>query len=723
MTSTPSQPKAPTIIATSQQSRFALDCLDAPESKEIDLKDVTISIDGKEVLDHAHLKIKEGGRYILVGRNGSGKSTLLRAMADGLIPGIPWNLRILLLGQTIITSDVYDDSLAVSIEGKEEEVSVLQHVVQSDRRREKLLRELNLLEKPLESQDTLAALRAYRQFKLEKARLRLLELKLVASKRSGARGAKARKALLDGEQALKDSEAALENVDEDAAKGDGVEEELRGAVEALEEIRMALEAMDSNNTESLSRRVLKGLGFSEDMISSPFSKLSGGWRTRCFLASALVQKTDILCLDEPTNFLDLPAVIWLQSYLVHTLSKQTSLLLVTHDRDFADGVGEDLIMIRTAAGLEKKLELYKGTLSSWEREKRLKILYLTRMQEALDKKKAHMVGSVQENVKAAKKTGDDKKLKQAAAKQKKIDDRLGMERNEKGHRFKLNRDAVGYFTTSRQAIEIPELEPTVVISFPSTMEKSKLTGSLVSLENVDVRYKGAKEDTLKGINLVVHPGDRIGICGVNGSGKSTLIRVLTSSLPASKGTVTRHPRAKVGYYSQHAVESVTRAGLSDPSLTSHAFLSAAAQAAGLNLGEQELRSCLANLGLKGRLVTDVPVRNLSGGQKVRLALAKIVVADPDLLVLDEVTTHLDADTIVGLAEALVKWEGAVVLVSHDRWIIRYVIEGERDEAGEEEEDAGVTVFRLRGGQLMKLDGGMREYEDLMLKKVQKAGLG
>jgi ATPase subunit of ABC transporter with duplicated ATPase domains len=317
----------------------------------------------------------------------------------------------------------------------------------------------------------------------------------------------------------------------------------------------------------------------------------------------------------------------------------------------------------------------------------------------------------------------------------------------------------------------------------------RFPGPLISLENVGFRYPpdrktrqtaavagggdggggrvvGAKKLpaqqpsplVLEGVNLSVHMGDRVGILGLNGSGKSTLIKILvgehhddgSSSSSSSNdddievgnaptsGTVTTHPRLKLGYYSQHAVERLQAQARRDPSLTALSLLArdvaAVADGAGA-LDEGELRGLLGSLGLPGRTASDVPVGRLSGGQLVRLGLARLLWRRPHCLVLDEPTTHLDYETVAALREALRDWDGAVVLASHDRWFVRGVVEGERDDDDDDDDDDdGASssdhrdgeqsprrrmVYRLRGGKLTLLSNGVTEFEEIIEKRVRK----
>lgn len=454
---------------------------------------------------------------------------------------------------------------------------------------------------------------------------------------------------------------------------EGVEADQKEGLDMLESLRSALEAMDAGSTEARARTVLLGLGFSEKQIESPASQLSGGWQSRCDLACALIQQTDILLLDEPTNFLDLPAIIWLQSYITTSLAGKT-VVVVTHDRDFADAVAEELILLRLKPA--KTIETFKGTLGEYEAEKRRQIRRMTKMSEAQDRKTKHMEDSIASNMKAAKRTGDDKKLKQAASRKKKLEERTGLEVGLKGGRFKLNRDLGGWHLSNRAEIEIPGFDPPVGLSLPEQPADLRNPGALVSYEKVSFTYPKSGVYTLKDIDLVIHPGDRVGLAGLNGSGKSTLIKLLMgafrgSGLQVTKGTITTHPKARIGYYSQHAVEELEVLGKENAERTA---LSHLGETAGSEYTEQDLRSILANLGLKGNIVSDVPLALLSGGQRVRLALALVLFDSPHLLVLDEVTTHLDADTIVALIEELRHWQGALLVVTHDRYFVSHTSE-------------------------------------------------
>lgn len=442
---------------------------------------------------------------------------------------------------------------------------------------------------------------------------------------------------------------------------------------------------------------------------------------RASLATALLQETDILILDEPTNFLDLLGIVWLQRYLksLEDSDKPPTLILVSHDRDF-NSLCTDLLILK-----DKQLTYFHGDLPTYEASQSERKLWLTKMKEAQDKQKAHIEKTIAANKKAGKENDDQNKLRQAKSRQKKLDDRWGLQVSERGGRFKLNRDLVGYHLTARDDIDIPPEQRPVVITLPEPPDL-RFPGALISLEKGAFRYAPKLAPVIQDINLTVGMGDRIGILGLNGTGKSTLIKVLVEQSRPTSGTLTTHPRLKLGYYSQHAVEALQELGRTEPALTSLSLLTREVQEA---LNEGEVRALLGQLGLPGRIASDVPLQKLSGGQLVRCELARLFWRRPHCLILDEVTTHLDYETVTALREALSDWEGAVVLVSHDRWFMRGAVEGAVDddeEGGSSDEDDGEgvgmrrrVVYRLKGGKMSVLESGVSGFETLMEKRVTK----
>lgn len=360
--------------------------------------------------------------------------------------------------------------------------------------------------------------------------------------------------------------------------------------------------------EKQARRILIGLGFKEIWFTKPFTTLSGGWRMRCMLASILVQNPDIMILDEPTNFLDLLGVVWLQTYLQRLRDEsQTTVLLVSHDRDFIDAVCEEIVILR-----DQKLSYFRGNLSAYEKDFKEQKLYWGRMKEAQERQVAHMESSIRENVKVGKRTKDDNKLRMAKSRQKKVDDRMGIQVNAKGGKFKLNRDLPGYNLKARAEIEVPADERGPSMMLPDAGEL-RFPGPLISLERAIFGYKTNETPVLNGIDLVVHMGDRVGIMGLNGSGKSTLVQLLVGIMPPTKGKVSTHSRLKFGYYAQHSIEELHEEGRADSGLTALGLMTKEVDG---TFDEGEIRGLLSAMGLQGRIVSDVPISRLSGGQLV-----------------------------------------------------------------------------------------------------------
>lgn len=628
------------------------------------IKDLSISVSNRELLSRTTLHLVEGRHYVLVGRNGTGKSTLLKAIGEGLVPGIPWSTRSLLLGQT--REDGLEESLEKVSLRKEE--TVLEHVVRSDKVREKYMREAKILGEAIDNvADSMAPVKAYRKIMHGRLEVRLKEAHRIAERRSGARGKQARKELVKLEEQLEESSKKLEEEERDVDAAE-LSEETQAAADMLSSVQASLELMDAAQAEAKARIVLLGLGFNDDRIDKPMSELSGGWKTRCDLACALTQYADVLLLDEPTNFLDLPSIIWLQDYIRNL--KGTTILITTHDRDFGDAVAEELIILRNQV-----FEPFRGNLSLYERERWKKARWMTKMKDAQDKQKKHIEKTIAGNIKAAKDKGDDKKLKQAASRKKKLDERMGLQVGLKGGRFKLNRDLGGYHLTNRADIEVPDFDPPVQLSFPRQPPDLRFPGALVNFEKVSFAYPGRKQvPILDGIDLTIHAGARVGLAGLNGSGKTTLVSLIMGSseeggLMPTSGSITRHARVRIGRFSQQSVEEISRIASSNPQLTA---LEHVMKVAGGEMQEKDARGLLGGLGLHGQTVSDVPLALLSGGQKVRVSLAKLLWPPPQLLVLDEVTTHLDADTILSLVMAVREYDGALVVVTHDRFFMRYV---------------------------------------------------
>ncbi|KAJ4389997.1 hypothetical protein N0V93_007470 [Gnomoniopsis smithogilvyi] len=751
-----------TILVSCKQTRFHIE---RPNYRELDIEGLNITVisgsvpsksaggkgkvkatrlsEGTEVLSNAKLRLKAGQRYALVGKNGSGKSTLLKAIAEKLIPGIPEATRIAILQQT--DAGDADANAGPSHDGGPVVLgrTVLEEVIDRATSKDQLEREISILNEGINRSDGIEAVQALRRIRYDRMQKRLFVLDKMARLRSGARGMAARKELLAFEKELAElktlwvSSTAISSMwltanrqqqqDVDTLSTT-VEAAVQEATDMLADLQLQLEPSKLSDIEARAKKILTGLGFSETYMSKPVSELSGGWGMRTALAGVLLQDTDILILDEPTNFLDLLGIIWLQRYLqsLEDSPDPPTLILVSHDRDFSS-LCTDLLIIK-----EKDLTYFHGDLAMYESSTSEKRQYLTKMKDAKDKQKAHIQATIARNMKEGKKKEDDNRIRQAKQRQKKLDDRWGLEVSDKGTRFKLNRDLPGYHFSSRAEIGVPleDRVPSILLPEPPDL---RFPGPLISLEDVTFRYPakyGASKKpstalpaVLQDVTLSLSMGDRVGILGLNGAGKSTLIKLLVDEEKPTKGILTTHPRLKLGYYSQAAVRSLQLLGLSEPGLTALALLMREVQG---ELDEGEVRGLLGSLGLPGRFASDVPICKLSGGQVVRCELARILWRCPHCLVLDEVTTHLDYETVTAIRESLRGWEGAVVLVSHDRWFMRGVIEGMVDNLGSDDESEDEdeaprrrTVYRIKGGALAKLENGVQDFEDLMEKRAKK----
>ncbi|KAK2846427.1 hypothetical protein FQN49_005732 [Arthroderma sp. PD_2] len=744
-----SRKQDPVILAACKQTRFHLH--EGKGSGEVDIQGLDILIASRssqgqdaessgtgkakarkkdksglelEILTGATLRLKAGVHYGLVGRNGTGKS-------NRLIPGLPGSVNIAILQQTDIDVDpltlVTRNTVALQVgdePSKKEPRTVLQQVVQSDTSRNEITRKVKILSLALEGhEDSLAPVKAIRQLRHEARQHELFLTQKNASLRSGARGLQARKDLKIAENKAEESAACL---DEDLTTLDNskIQEDTQAAVELLADVEAQFERINAVDLDQEARKVLIGLGFKETDLERPFLSLSGGWRMRCMLAGALIQSADIMILDEPTNFLDMLGVIWLETYLTRLQeSSDKTVIVVSHDREFLNNVCEEIIILK-----DKALTYFKGNISAYEQDQESQKLYWGRMKQAQERQAAHMENTIKANMKIGKKTGDDNKLRMAKSRQKKLDDRMGVQVSASGGRFKLSRDRAGWHDSLRAEIEVPADEKGVSMSIPDAPDL-RFPGPLLSLEGVTFQYERSGAVVLKSIDLVMHMGDRVGILGLNGCGKSTLLKLLVGSNEPTQGKISRHPRLKLGYYSQHSVEELQELGRSAPAETGLSLLCRETEAV---LDEGEVRGMLSSLGLPGRTASDVPVCQLSGGQLVRLGLARILWKMPHILVLDEITTHLDFHTVLALAAALSSYNGALLLVSHDRYLVRKVIEGKQnldDDNGAAEHEAKAheaideskrrDVVVLKAGKLQLQEDGVDQFEASLQKRVRK----
>jgi ATP-binding cassette subfamily F protein 3 len=389
--------------------------------------------------------------------------------------------------------------------------------------------------------------------------------------------------------------------------------------DAVAEAHQKLEELKGYDAQARAGRLLHGLGFPAETHHMPVAEFSGGWRVRLNVARALMMPSDLLLLDEPTNHLDLDAVLWLEQWL---LKYDGTLLLISHDREFLDGVCTHTLHLH-----DGKAKLYAGDYTAFERQR---AEHLRLQQIAHDKEqaeRAHLQSFIDRfKAKASK-------ARQAQSRMKRL--------------------------AKLQGTEAVRAERAFRIAFA---EPARLPHSLIRLNHVDAGY-GPDARILHDVGFGLEAGDRVGLLGPNGAGKSTLVKTLVGELPLMAGERVAHPDLRIGYFAQHTVESLHEG----QSPLWHLKQIAP------NAGEQQLRNYLGRWNFVGDRAFE-NVDGFSGGERARLALGLIAYLEPNVLLLDEPTNHLDLDMREALAEALADFPGAIVLVSHDRHLIGLVCE-------------------------------------------------
>ena len=422
--------------------------------------------------------------------------------------------------------------------------------------------------------------------------------------------------------------------------------------EDLGEIYARLEEIGADRAPSRAAEILSGLGFRHADLSRPMSEFSGGWRMRVALAAALFAEPDLLLLDEPTNYLDLEGALWLEARLKkypHTA------IIISHDREILNNSVDHTLHLA-----DGKLTLYVGNYDSFERQRDEK----ARLQEAtkakVEAQRAHLQAFVDRfRAKASKATQAQSRLKMLA---------------------KL---------PPVSAVAIEHVAPFVLPS-----PERPLAPPLVRLEGGSAGYEAGRP-ILKHMNLRLDLDDRVGLLGVNGAGKSTFAKLVAGALDAQSGELKRSARLKVGWFHQHQIEAL------NPSDTPLDIIRTVMPEA----SEASRRARLAQYGLGAQKV-DTTVASLSGGERARLLLNLVAMEAPHLLILDEPTNHLDIDSRRALLDALNEYEGAVILVTHDRSLMELVAD---------------RLWLAADGTIAPFEGDMDDYAKFVIERAKAAG--
>ena len=420
--------------------------------------------------------------------------------------------------------------------------------------------------------------------------------------------------------------------------------EARHDHDLLAKLHSELEVIDGYNITNRGEQLLSGLGFSKDMYHKPISSFSGGWRVRLNLAAALMCPSDLLMLDEPTNHLDLEATVWLEQWLQRY---EGTLLLISHDRTFLDSVIDQVISFEN-----RKLIAYSGNYSAYEKLRAERMALQQALYEKQQRRRSEIEAFVRRfRAKASKATQAQSRLKEL--------DRM-------------------------QDIAPAHIDSPFSFHFPSL---DQLPDFLMQVDDLSI---GFGSPLVTRINLGIRSDTRIGLLGFNGSGKSTLLKVLAGQLQKLGGEITPARKLRVGYFAQHQVDEL------DMESTPFELIQRLERKA----HAQEIRNFLGGFDFRGDRI-DEKIKIFSGGEKARLALAKVVWEQPNLLLMDEPTNHLDLDMVHALTVALQEYEGALIIVSHDRHLLGNTVD---------------EFYSIHKGVFAEFRGDLHDYEKWLSKQ-------
>ncbi len=446
---------------------------------------------------------------------------------------------------------------------------------------------------------------------------------------------------LDGDVELREVEAAL------------IAAETKHEGEKIAELHHRLSDIEGYSAKARASALLDGLGFTQADLTRPVSDFSGGWRVRLNLARALMCRSDLLLLDEPTNHLDLDAVIWLESWL---RDYRGTLVLISHDRDFLDAVIDNVLHIE-----QQRITLYRGGYSDFERQRAEKLALQQAMYEKQQRKVAHLHSYID--------------------------------------RFRVQATKARQAQSRIKALERMEMISAAHVDSQFNFEFRTPVSApdpLLVLDDVNAGY--AEKTILNKVLLTIRPGERIGLLGKNGTGKSTLIKLLAAELKPLSGKRVEGKDLRIGYFAQHQLEQLRPS----ESPLQH-MLRQDIELNNSTTREQEHMNYLGGFDFKGDMARS-SIEKFSGGEKSRLALALLIWTRPNLLLLDEPTNHLDLEMRHALTLALQDYQGGVILVSHDRALLRATCD---------------NFILVAHGAAEAFDGDLDDYKDWLA--TQKIG--
>ena len=443
--------------------------------------------------------------------------------------------------------------------------------------------------------------------------------------------------VIDGDQHLRQLQAQREAAD----LNDG---------EAIGLLEAALTEAGAWSAKARAEQLLSGLGFQAHQWTWPVQRFSGGWQMRLALARALMAPSDLLLLDEPTNHLDLDAMLWLEQWLK---AYEGTVLVISHDCEFLDAVCTSIIHFE-----QQQLHRYRGNYSQFQQQRSEKLRLAEAAWDKQQQKIAHMQRFIE-------------RFRAKASKAKQAQSRIkALER--------------------MQPVAPLAQDQAVEFHFPNP---NFMPDPLLRLDDADLGYQTKEHDPkiiLSAVHVSIRAGSRIGILGMNGAGQSTLVKSLAGLLPLLAGERIAAQQLKVGYFAQHQLDMLDR----------HSSPLMHIQRIAPEHTEQSLRSYLGRFGFQGDRALE-RIEHFSGGEKARLALALIVWDEPNLLLLDEPTNHLDIDTRNALSQALTEYEGSVLIVSHDRQLLRQTVD---------------EFWLVYDGQINQFDGDLEDYKHWFLQQ-------